>query len=180
MAKTRNLITCLAATAALTAVGLAGVPGAAYADTTSEIDVRGDATPSLDVMKVEFRYDGTGAHARVHVADLQPAGEFVFAVTNRTQSLRYGLAATGLADGSRTSAFYTLRDGALSVAQCSGSKVRWSVAKDVVILSFPQRCFHALGRKVVMAVGSTREFPDGVTVDEGPVSVLRSPTHKGR
>ena len=26
-----------------------------------------------------------------------------------------------------------------------------------------------------MAVGSTREFPDGATVDQGPVSVLRAP-----
>ncbi len=112
--------------------------------------------------KVEFRYDAAGAHARVHVADLQPAGEFVFAVTNRTQSVRFGLAATGLADGSRTSTFYRFRDGAVSEDNCKGSKVRWSVAKDVVTMSFPQRCFRALDRKVVMAVGSTRDFPDGV------------------
>jgi hypothetical protein len=180
MALTRNLTKPLAAAAALTALVLAGSPGAAYANATTEVDVRGDATPSLDVTKVEFRYDAEGAHARVHVADLQPAGEFVFAVTNRTQSLRYGLAATGLADGSRTTTFYTFRDGALAVAQCKGSKVRWSVTKDVVTMSFPDRCFRGLSRKVVMAVGSTKEFPDGTTVDDGPVSVLKAPTGKGR
>jgi hypothetical protein len=179
MALTRQLTKTLAATAALTALLLAGSPGAAYANGTTEIDERGDATPALDVTKVEFRYDAAGAHARVHVADLQPAGEFVFAVTNRTQSLRYGLAATGLADGSRTSTFYTFRDGVMAVARCTGSTVRWSVAKDVVAMSFPQRCFRALDRKVVMAVGSTRDFPDGTTVDHGPVSVLKAPTGKG-
>ena len=93
--------------------------------------------------------------------------------------MRYGLAVTGLADGSRTSTFYRFRDGALAVAQCKGSKVRWSVAKDVVTMAFPERCFRALDRKVVMAVGSTRDFPDGVTVDHGPVSVLKAPNGKG-
>ena len=178
MALTRKLTTPAAA-AALTVLLLAGSPGTAYANGTTEIDARGDAAPTLDVTKVEFRYDAAGAHARVHVADLQPAGEFVFAVTNRTQSVRYGLAATGLADGSRTSTFYRFRDGALAVATCRGSKVRWSVTKDVVTLSFPQRCFRALGRKVVMAVGSTTDFPDGATVDHGPVSALKAPTGKG-
>jgi hypothetical protein len=179
MALPRNLIKSLAGAAALTALLLAGAPGAAYAGATTEIDVRGDATPSLDVTKVEFRYDANGAHARVHVADLQPAGEFVFAVTNRTQSLRYGLAVTGLADGSRTSTFYRMRDGVLSVSHCGGSKARWSLTKDVVTMSFPERCFRALDRKVVMAVGSTKAFPDGTTVDEGPASVLKAPTGKG-
>ncbi len=179
MAHTRKLTTALAASTALTSLLLAGSTGAAYAGGTTEVDVRGDATPSLDVTKVEFRYDAAGAHARIHVTDLQPAGEFVFAVTNRSQSLRYGLAATGLPDGSRTSTFYRMRDGVLSVSHCKGSKVRWSVTKDVVTLSFPERCFRALGRKVVMAVGSTKAFPDGTTVDEGPVSVLKAPTGKG-
>ena len=142
--------------------------------------MRGDATPSLDVTKVEFRYDAAGAHARIHVADLQPAGEFVFAVTNRTQSLRYGLAATGLADGSRTSTLLPLpRRRRWRWRTCKGSKVRWSVTKDVVTMSFPERCFRALSRKVVMAVGSTKDFPDGTTVDDGPVSVLKAPTGKG-
>ena len=180
MALTRQLTRTLAAAAALTAGLIAGSPGAAYANAATEIDVHGDATPALDVTKVEFRYDAVGAHARVHVADLQPAGEFVFAVTNRTQSARFGHAATGLADGSRTSTFYRFRDGAVSEDNCKGSKVRWSVAKDVVTMSFPQRCFRALDRKVVMAVGSTRDFPDGVTVDDGPVSVLEVPTGKAR
>ena len=179
MALTRKLTTILATAAALTALLLAASPGAAYANETTEVDVRGDATPSLDVTKVEFRYDAAGAHARVHVADLQPAGEFTFGVLNRTQSMRYGLAATGHPDGSRTSTFYRYRDGALSVSQCKGSKVRWSVTKDVVTLSFPQRCFRGLGHKVVMAVGSTRAFPDGATVDEGPLSVLKAPSGKG-
>ncbi len=179
MALTRNLTKPLSAAAALTALLLAGSPGPAYANGTTEIDARGDATPSLDVTKVEFRYDAKGAQARVHVADLQPVGEFVFAVTNPTQSLRYGLAATGLADGSRSTTFYSFRDGVLAVAKCKGSKVRWSVTKDVATMSFPERCFRALSRKVVMAVGSTTEFPDGTTVDEGPVSVLKAPTGKG-
>lgn len=183
MALSRTLtkpLTAAAALAALAALLLAGSPGAAYANATTEVDVRGDATPSLDVTKVEFRYDAAGAHARIHVTDLQPAGEFAFAVTNRTQTLRYGLAATGLADGSLTSGFYQLRDGVVSASQCKGSKVRWSVAKDVVTMSFPERCFRGLSRKVVMAVGSTKGFPDGTTVDDGPVSVLKAPTGKGR
>jgi hypothetical protein len=57
--------------------------------------------------------------------------------------------------------------------------VRWSVTKEVVTMSFPERCFRVLSRKVVMAVGTTKEFPDGTTVDEGPVSVLKAPTGKG-
>jgi len=175
MAHTRQLATTMAA-GALTTLGLVAAPTTASANATTEIDVRGDATASLDVTKVEFRYDARGAHARVHVTDLQPEGEFVFAVTNKTQTRRYGLAATGLADGSRTTTFYSFRDGVVSAAHCRGSKVRWSVAKDVVTLSFPERCFRSLDRKVVMAVGSTRDFPDGVTVDEGPVSVLRAPS----
>ena len=180
MAFTRKLTTPLATAFALTALLLAGSPGAAYANETTEVDGRGDATPSLDVTKVEFRYDAAGARARIHVTDLQPAGEFVFAVANRTQSRRYGIVATGLADGSRTSTFYTFRDGVVAVKQCKGSKVRWSVAKDVVSMSFPERCFRGLSHKVVMGVGSTRDFPDGTTVDHGPASVLKAPSGKGR
>ena len=161
--------------AALATAALAFAATPAHADSTREVDVRGDAPAPLDITKVDFRYDARGAHARIHVADLQPAGEFVLAVTNRTQSLRYGLAATGHPDGSRTSTFYRLRDGVLSGKRCGGAAVRWSPARDVVTLSFPERCFRPLRRTVVFAVGSTREFPDGVTVDEGPVSVLRAP-----
>ena len=65
------------------------------------------------------------------------------------------------------------------MSQCKGSKVRWAVTKDVVTLSIPERCFRDLPNKVVMALGSTREFPDGATVDEGPISVLKAPTGKG-
>src|ERR1044072_2826914 len=148
-----SLITPLVASAAVLAGLVAGSSGPAYAGRTTEVDVRGDAPAPWDVTKVAFSYDGRGAHARVHVADLQPEGELVFAVTNRSQSLRFGLAATGHPDGSRTSTFYRYRDGALAEHACRGSRVRWSVTKDVATLSFPQRCFRALGRKVVFAVG---------------------------
>ncbi len=173
MTHLRVLTSILAA--AVLAIGLvAGSSGAAYANKKSEIDVRGDAPPALDVTKVRFRYDAAGAHARVHVADLRRKGEFVFVVMNRSHSLRYGLAATGHRDGSRTRTFYRYRNGAVSERRCRGSRVRWSVRKDAVTLSFPKRCFPKLGRKVAMAVGSTRHFPDGVTVDDGPVSNLTS------
>ena len=174
MTRLRLLISILAA-AVLTAGMVAVSSGAAYANEKTEIDVRGDAPRALDVTKVRFRYDAAGAHARVQVADLRRMGEFVFVVMNRSHTLRYGLAATGRRDGSRTRAFYRYRDGAVSERRCRGTRVQWSVTKDVVILSFPQRCFSKLNRKVAMAVGSTRHFPDGVTLDDGPVSALKAP-----
>jgi len=176
MTHTRKLTSILATAAlgtALTTGLLPGATAAASANATTEIDVRGDAPRALDVTKVGFRYDASGAHARVHVADLRRQGEFVFAVMNRKHSLRYGLAATGHRDGSVTRTFYRFRDGTVSERRCRGSHVRWSVRQDVITLSFPERCFSKLGRKVAMAVGSTRGFPAGVTVDDGPVSALR-------
>ena len=172
-----RVLTSIVAAAVLSAGMVAGSSGAAYANEKTEIDVRGDAPPALDVTKVRFRYDAAGAHARVRVTDLRRRGEFVFVVMNRSHSLRYGLAATGHRDGSRTRTFYRYRNGAVSERHCRGSRVQWSVKKDVVTLSFPQRCFSKLGRKVAMAVGSTRHFPNGVTLDDDPVSTLRSPAH---
>jgi len=177
MTHTRKLIRTLAAAAALT---VALTTGAAYANGTTEIDVRGDAPRALDVTKVEFRYDAAGGRARIHVRDLQRRGQFVFAVMNRSHSLRYGLAATGHRDGSVTRKFYRFRDGTVSRSRCRGSHVRWSPRRDVVTMSVPERCFSKLGRKVAMAVGSTRGFPDGVTVDDGPVANLRAPAGRER
>ena len=127
----------LASAAALTALLLAGVPGAAYANATSEIDVRGDATPSLDVTKVEFRYD---AHrcSRARPRRRSPAGGRVRLRGHEPDPVA-ALRPGGHRPRRRVADQHVLhaprrRPG---VAQCSGSKVRWSVAKDVVILSFP-------------------------------------------
>lgn len=174
---TRHLVSTLAAAAI--AVGLiVGAPGAASANARTETDVRGDAPARLDVTKVGFRYNATGAHAAVHVRDLRLAGEFVFVVMNRRHTVRFGLAVTGHRDGSRTSRFYRYRHGDIAHQACHGSRVRWRVGRDVVSMSFPKRCFGALGPRVAFAVGSTHGFPHGTTVDEGPVARLHAPRHR--
>lgn len=160
------------------ALGAAGVmtmglaaPASAASDTV--YDVRGDAAARLDVLKVNFHHTDRGARAVIHVRNLRDTGEFVFAVANRRNTVRFGLAATGREGPSTVKRFYKYRNGELSRKRCARAKVGWRPAKDIVTMSFPRRCFRALPRRIVLAVGSTRNFPTGRTVDEGPVAYLR-------
>lgn len=153
-------------------IGLAG-PASAVQDTETGFDARGDARAKLDITKVRFRLNAEGARAKIFVRNLRPRGEFVFAVTNRSQSRRFGLAATGRRDAPTVKRFFKFRDGELSRKRCERTRVGWHGRRDVVTMWFPSRCFRALPRRIKMAVGSTRNFPDGRTVDEGPVVLLR-------
>jgi hypothetical protein len=150
-------------------VGLAGPASAAE---KTVVDVRGDAVARLDVTKVRFRHDDNGAHAKVRVRDLRNKGQLVFAVANRRNNLRFGVAATGHANGSVTKKFYRYRNGDLSRKRCVGLRVRWQPRRNIVTMSFPVRCYRSLDQRVVMAVGSTRNFPSGPTVDQGPTVIL--------
>lgn len=136
-------------------------------------DVRGDARAKLDILKVNFRHTNAGARAVVHVRDLRATGEFVFAVANRRNNVRFGLAATGRSGAPPVKRFYKYRNGELSRKRCPRANVEWRPRRDTVTMWFPRRCFRALPRRIVMAVGSTRNFPTGRTVDEGPVVYLR-------
>lgn len=69
--------------------------------------------------------------------------------------------------------FYKFRHGDLSRKRCAGTRVGWRPVRDVVTMSFPARCFRALPQRIVLAVGSTKNFPaGGSTVDQGPTVVL--------
>lgn len=160
------------------ALGAAGVmimglaaPANAARDTV--YDVRGDAAAKLDILKVDFRHTNKGARAVVHVRNLRATGEFVFAVANRRNTVRFGLAATGRAGAPAKQRYFKFRNGQLSRKPCPRANVGWHPRKDVVTMWFPRRCFRALPKRVVMAVGSTKNFPTGRTVDEGPVTYLR-------
>lgn len=149
-----------------------GLAGPASAARQTAFDVRGDARAGLDITKVKFSHTSNGARAKIFVRNLRSRGQFVFAVANRSNSLRFGLVATGRSGAPAVKRFYKVRDGDLSRKRCRGMKVGWHPARDVVTMSFPVRCFRALPRRVVMAVGSTVDFP-GRTVDQGPTVVLR-------
>ncbi|MGH3357731.1 MAG: hypothetical protein ACRDO7_02930, partial [Nocardioidaceae bacterium] len=114
-------------TTAAMVIGLAG-PAAASKDTV--VDVRGDAKASLDITKVTFRHPDAGVRAKVHVRNLRNRGEFVLGVANRSNSLRYGLAATGHKNGSVTKRFYRFRDGDLKRTSCRKASVGWHPKKD--------------------------------------------------
>jgi hypothetical protein len=150
-----------------------GLNAPANAAQETAVDVRGDARAGLDVTKVKFRHTSNGAFAKIFVRNLRPRGQFVFAVANRSNSVRFGMSATGRSGAPPVKRFYKYRDGELSRKRCRGTKVGWHPVRDVVTMSFPVRCFRALPRRVVMAVGSTVNFPDGQTVDQGPTVVLR-------
>ena len=146
-----------------------GFAGPASASRTTGFDVRGDAPSGLDVIKVNFRLTDDRAYAKIHVRNLRERGEFVFAVANRSNSVRFGLLATGRRGAPTVKKFYKFRQGDLSRKRCVGTKTRWRPARDVVTMSFPARCFRALPQRIVLAVGSTKDFPHGAyTVDQGP------------
>jgi hypothetical protein len=154
------------------AVLVVGLAGPANADRDTAVDIRGDARAGLDVTKVHFRHNADGAYAKTHVRNLRKRGQFVFAVANRSNSLRFGVAATGHRDGSVTKKFYRYRNGNLTRVRCRAARVNWKPRRDTVTMSFPNRCFRRLPDRIVMAVGSTRNFPNGPTVDQGPTVVL--------
>jgi hypothetical protein len=149
-----------------------GIAGPASASRTTGFDVRGDAAARLDVTKVNFRLTSHRAYAKIHVRNLRQRGEFVFAVANRTNTVRFGLAATGRRGAPTVKKFYKFRHGDVSRKRCTGTRVGWRPTRDVVRMSFPARCFRAVPQRIVLAVGSTRNFPDGRTVDQGPTVVL--------
>ncbi|HKE69447.1 MAG TPA: hypothetical protein VKB55_09350 [Nocardioidaceae bacterium] len=154
------------------AVMVLGFAGPASAAEKTAVDVRGDASARYDVTKVQFRHNDNGAHATIHVRNLRKRGQLVFAVANRRNSVRFGVAATGHANGSVTKKFYRYRHGEVSRKRCSATRVGWHPRRDVVTMSFPVRCYRALPKRVVMAVGSTKHFPSGTTVDQGPTVIL--------
>jgi hypothetical protein len=153
-------------------VMVVGLAGPANADRDTAFDLRGDARASLDLTKTHFRHTADGAWAKSHVRDLRKKGQFVFAVANRSNSFRFGVVATGHRDGSVTKKFYKFRNGNLTRIRCRAARVAWKPRRDTVTMSFPGRCFRPLPNRIVMAVGSTRNFPSGPTVDEGPSVVL--------
>lgn len=155
------------------AVMVLGFAGPASAAEKTAVDVRGDAAARYDVTKVHFRHNDSGAHATIHVRNLRKRGQLVFAVANRSNSVRFGVAATGHADGSVTKKFYRYRHGHVSRKRCGAARVGWHPRRDVVTMSFPVRCFRRLPDRVVMAVGSTTHFPSGQTVDQGPTVILK-------
>jgi hypothetical protein len=162
-------LTVLGATGALI-LGLAGPASAARA---TGFDVRGDARAGLDITKVKFTHTSRGAFAKVFVRNLRPRGQFVFAVANRNNSVRFGLKATGRPGAVPAKRFYKYRNGHLSRKACHRAKAHWYPRRDIVTMWFPVRCYRALPRRVVMAVGSTVNFPSGRTVDQGPTVILR-------
>ena len=150
-----------------------GLAGPASAAERTAVDVRGDAAARYDVTKVRFRHNDHGAHATIHLRNLRNRGQLVFAVANRRNSLRFGVAATGHADGAVTKKFYRYCHGNVSRKRCAGARVGWHPRRAVVTVSFPVRCYRQLPKRVVMAVGSTRNFPSGPTVDQGPTVILK-------
>ncbi|HYJ69416.1 MAG TPA: hypothetical protein VEX15_17325 [Nocardioidaceae bacterium] len=162
--------TLVAGVASALVLGFAG-PASASRDTG--FDDSRDAPAGFDVTKVNFRLTSDRAYAKVHVRNLRQRGEFVFAVSNRSRTVRFGMSATGRADAPTVKKFYKFRNGQVSRKRCIGTKVGWHPRRDVVTMSFPARCFRALPQRIVLAVGSTRNFPNGSTVDEGPRVVLR-------
>ena len=150
-----------------------GLAGPASAAGKTAVDVRGDAPARYDVTKVRFRHNDHGAHATIHVRNLRNRGQLVFAVANRSNSVRFGVAATGHADGSVTKKFYRYRHGHVSRKRCAATRVGWHPRRDVVTVSFPVRCYRRLPDRIVMAVGSTKRFPSGSTVDQGPTVILK-------
>jgi hypothetical protein len=152
---------------------LLGIAGPASASRDTGFDDRRDAPARLDVTKVNFRLTSHRAYAKVHVRNLRQRGEFVFAVSNRSRTVRFGMSATGRAGAPTVKKFYKFRHGDISRKRCAGTRVGWHPARDIVRMSFPARCFRALPRRIVLAVGSTVNFPDGRTVDDGPRVVLR-------
>jgi hypothetical protein len=163
--------TLVAGIASALVLGFAG-PVSASRDTA--FDDRRDAPARLDVTKVNFRLTAHRAYAKIHVRNLRQRGQFVFAVANRSRTVRFGLAATGRSDAPTVKKYYKYRHGNLSRKRCIGSRVGWHPARDIVTMSFPARCYRALPRRIALGVGSTRHFPRGdYTVDDGPRTVLR-------